>query len=97
MRDLDVFVLHKLILEEMLGIDEDGISRKGRVEFIKDHPRAVSEAMARIDAGEKRFLFLMNPVTVEQLKAVTDAGERMPQKSTFFYPKLYSGLTIYKM
>jgi uncharacterized protein (DUF1015 family) len=39
----------------------------------------------------------MNPVKMQQLKLVTDAGERMPQKSTYFYPKIFTGLTIQKL
>jgi uncharacterized protein (DUF1015 family) len=50
-----------------------------------------------VDAGKKQAAFFMNPVKLDQLKGVTDAGERMPQKSTYFYPKMYSGLTIDKL
>ncbi|MHC4511959.1 MAG: DUF1015 domain-containing protein, partial [Planctomycetota bacterium] len=89
-------VLHKLILEELLGIDEQRLARGENIEYVKDTANAIDDSIARIDAGQKQAAFFMNPVKIQQLKMVTDSGERMPQKSTYFYPKVYSGLTINK-
>ena len=96
-RALDVSVLHKLILEELLGLDEEKQTQGGNLQYVKDTPTAIDDSIARIDAGQAQVAFFMNPVKLQQLKMVTDAGERMPQKSTYFYPKVYSGLTINKL
>jgi uncharacterized protein (DUF1015 family) len=96
-RTLDVSVLHKLILEELLGLDEEKQTQGENLHYVKDTPTAIDDSIARIDAGQGQVAFFMNPVKLQQLKMVTDAGERMPQKSTYFYPKVYSGLTINKL
>jgi uncharacterized protein (DUF1015 family) len=96
-RSLDVSVLHKLILEKLLGIGENQLADGTRLEYIKDTDNAINESIARVDAGQKQAAFFMNPVKMEQLKMVTDVGEKMPQKSTYFYPKIYTGLTINKL
>jgi uncharacterized protein (DUF1015 family) len=93
---LDVSVLHKLILEGMLGIDEEKLAQGEHIQYVKDTPNAIDDSIAQVDAGQRQVAFFMNPVKIQQLKEVTDAGERMPQKSTYFYPKVYSGLTINK-
>ena len=96
-RTLDVSVLHALILAELLGIDEEKLAKGENVEYVKDTPTAIDDSISQVDAGHKQAVFFMNPVKMEQLKMVTDAGERMPQKSTYFYPKMYTGLTIQKL
>ena len=96
-RTLDVSVLHKLILEKLLGIDEERIARGGNLEYVKDTHNAIDNTISQVDAGQKQVAFFMNPIKMQQLKTVTDAGERMPQKSTYFYPKMYTGLTIQKL
>ena len=96
-RSLDVAVLHKLILESSLGIDEEKQAGGGYIEYVKDVPIAVDDSIARVDAGRKQVAFFMNPPKMNQIQQVADAGERMPQKSTYFYPKVYTGLTINKL
>ena len=96
-RELDVSVLHKLILEKMLGIDEERLVKGENLQYVKDTPNAIDESISQVDAGHKQAAFFMNPIKMQQLKLVTDAGERMPQKSTYFYPKIYTGLTIQKL
>jgi uncharacterized protein (DUF1015 family) len=96
-KSLDVSVLHKLILEKLLGIDEKQLAGGIQLEYIKDTENAIDESIARVDAGQKQAAFFMNPLKMQQLKLVTDAGEKMPQKSTYFYPKIYTGLTINKL
>ncbi len=96
-KSLDVVVLHKLILEGLLGIGDAQLAGEANIEYIKDIGEAVDEAIAKVDSGEKQVLFFMNSTKVEQVKAVAAANEKMPQKSTFFYPKIFSGLTINKL
>jgi len=96
-RSLDVSVLHKLILENLLGIDKDRLARNENLQYVKDTPNAIEDSIARVDAGRKQAAFFVNAVKMQQLMAVTDAGERMPQKSTYFYPKVFTGLTIHKL
>lgn len=94
---LDVSVLHKLILKQLLGVDEKKLARGDNIEYVKDTDNAIEESIAKVDKGQKQIAFFMNPVTMQQLKMVTDAGERMPQKTTYFYPKVNTGLTINKL
>jgi uncharacterized protein (DUF1015 family) len=96
-KSLDVVVLHKLILEGLLSIGDAQLAGETNIEYIKDIGGAVDEAIAKVDSGEKQVLFFMNPTRAEQIKQVTAANEKMPQKSTFFYPKIFSGLTINKL
>ena len=96
-RTLDVSVLHKLILEKLLDIDEERLAKGENLQYVKDTPNAIYESISQVDAGRKQVAFFMNPIKMQQLKMVTDAGERMPQKSTYFYPKIYTGLTIQKL
>ena len=96
-KSLDVSVLHKLVLEKLLGIGEKQLAGGTLLEYIKDTDNAIDESIAKVDLGRKQVAFFMNPVKMEQLKMVTDVGEKMPQKSTYFYPKIYTGLTINKL
>lgn len=96
-KSLDVVVLHKLILEGLLGIGEEQLAGEKNIEYIKDIGSAVDEAVAAVDSGKMQVLFFMNPTKVEQVKAVAAKNEKMPQKSTFFYPKIFTGLTINKL
>jgi len=96
-RSLDVSVLHKLILEKLLGIDEKQLAAGGRLEYIKDNDNAIDESIAKVDSGQEQAAFFTNPVKMQQIENVVAAGEKMPQKSTFFYPKVYTGLTINKL
>jgi uncharacterized protein (DUF1015 family) len=89
-RRLDVAVLHALILEELLGIDRSAQERQTNLRYVKDVPGALEEARR----PDVQAVFLLNPTEVAQLRAVADAGEIMPQKSTYFFPKLASGLLL---
>jgi len=64
---------------------------------VKDTPSAIDDSIAKADAGKIQVAILTNPPKMEQINKVADAGEKMPQKSTFFYPKVYTGLTINKL
>src|SRR5690606_11369004 len=87
-RRLDALVLTETILHPLLGIDSDALAHGGRVDFTPEVDAVVAEA----DRGEFRLAFLLNPTRPEQIRAVADAGELMPQKTTFFYPKLATGM-----
>ncbi|MEO5936334.1 MAG: DUF1015 domain-containing protein [Terriglobales bacterium] len=89
-RQLDVVQLHKVLLEGVLGISEEAIRNQINLEYL----RSAAEAFQRVDSGAN-VAFLMNPVKIQQMRDIALAGEVMPQKSTDFYPKLMSGLTIY--
>ena len=93
-RTLDVSILHRFVLEGLLGIDQERLARGENLQYVKDTPNAIADSIAQVDAGQKQVAFFMNPIKMQQLKMVTQAGERMPQKSTYFYPKVYTGLTI---
>jgi len=88
---LDVVQLHKLLLEGALGISEEAIRNQQNVTYIRD----ASEAMAAVRDGRADVAFLMNPARMQQIRDIAFGGEVLPQKSTDFYPKLLSGLTIY--
>ena len=92
-RKLDVVQLHGLILEKLLGISAEAIQEQTHLRYLRD----AGEATDAVTRGEANAAFLMNPVTMEQLREVAFAGEIMPQKSTDFYPKLLSGLAIYAL
>jgi uncharacterized protein (DUF1015 family) len=92
-RELDVLVLHKHLLEGVLGMTEESIRNQENLQYIRD----AAEAIARVRSGESQIAFLMNPVRIEQMSAIALAGEVMPQKSTDFYPKLLSGMTFYSL
>ncbi|MHC5118962.1 MAG: hypothetical protein ACYSOH_02955, partial [Planctomycetota bacterium] len=96
-QQLDVNVLHKLILEKHLGICDAKLARESHLEYIKDLGDAIDQSIAKVDSGESQGVFFMNATRIEQVQAVAAAGEKMPQKSTFFYPKVFSGLTIRKL
>ncbi len=96
-KSLDVSVLHRLILERVLGMDEKQVASGGNIEYLKDTENAVDESIAKVDRGQKQVLFFMNPPKIQQIQMVADQGEKMPQKSTYFYPKMYTGLTINKL
>jgi uncharacterized protein (DUF1015 family) len=92
-RQLDVVVLHKVVLERLLGISEQDIHEQKHISYL----RVAEEAIAKVRSGAANVVFLMNPVRVDQVRDVAFAGEVLPQKSTDFYPKLLSGLTVYAL
>lgn len=96
-RKLDVNVLHMLILDKHLNISDEKLARQSHVQYIKDLGNAIEKTVAMIDSGRAQAVFFVNPTRMNQVKAVASAGEKMPQKSTFFYPKIFSGLTIHTL
>lgn len=92
-RRLDVSILHHLIIDRLLGVAVETHKLGLNIEYIKD----ANEAIGRVESGEAEVLFLMNPTKVREVREVAAAGERMPQKATYFYPKLLTGLVMYKI
>lgn len=89
-RQLDVSTLHTLILERLMGIDRENMANQINLTYT----RSVQEAVASVDSGWSNCCFLLNPTRVEEICSVAACGEKMPQKSTYFYPKLITGLVM---
>jgi uncharacterized protein (DUF1015 family) len=93
LRRLDVFVLHRLLLERVLGIDRDAVREEKNLHYEREMDRAVRA----VREGKAQICFLLNPTPIEAVRDNALAGQVMPQKSTDFYPKLLSGLTIFDL
>jgi len=92
-RQLDLSCLHSIILDRLLGLNAEKVREQTNIRYLRD----AAEAVEQVRGGEANVTFLTNPVSMEQLRDVAFAGEVMPQKSTDFFPKLLSGLTIYAL
>jgi len=90
-RTLDVSILHKIVLEYGMGITQENL--EDHVKYTRDD----EEAIGFVDDNKFDLSFIMNATKIHELKAIADAGEHMPQKSTYFLPKMLSGLVMYKM
>jgi uncharacterized protein (DUF1015 family) len=91
-RELDVVQLHKLVLEETLGMSEEDIRNQKHLKYVREAQEAIDEVQRGANV-----VFLMNPVRMEQVRDIAFGCEVLPQKSTDFFPKLLSGLTIYSL
>jgi len=91
-KELDVTVVQELVLDRLLDISTDRPHTLERLSFVKD----AGAAMASV-SGDRDVAFLLRPTRMDQLRSVALAGETMPQKSTYFYPKLLSGLVLRAM
>ena len=92
-QSLDVVQLHKVLLEGVLGLSEESIRNQQNLAYIRD----AGESMKMVRDGNANVAFLMNPCRIRQVRDIAFAGEVLPQKSTDFFPKLLSGLTIYSL
>ena len=92
-RELDVVLLHRLILQKGLGITPEDVASEKSVGY----EREMDAAIAAVDSGRAQIAFLLNPVPVKQVVEIALGGNVMPQKSTDFYPKLLSGIAIYRL
>ncbi len=92
-RSLDNNILHTLVLEPLLGITPDDTAHERFVDYV----RSADEAVERVLSGRAVAAFLVNPVTMEQIRRVVGHGERFPQKSTDFYPKMITGLLMARL
>lgn len=91
--ELDVQVLHQELLRDALFISDEAVREQKHIEYV----RGLDAAFAKVRDGSAPIAFLLEPVSVQQVADVAFSGGVMPQKSTDFYPKLLSGLTIYKL
>jgi uncharacterized protein (DUF1015 family) len=92
-RDLDVTILHGLVLEKMLFLSPELQKSGEHIRYYRDP----ADAVGMVERNEAQVAFLLNPTRVHQVRDVALAGEAMPQKSTDFFPKLLSGLIMRKM
>ena len=92
-RELDVVLLHDGILEPGLGITPQSVKAEANLSY----EREASAALDAVDSGAAQIAFLLNACDVEEVVKIATAGEVMPQKSTDFYPKLMSGITMYSV
>jgi uncharacterized protein (DUF1015 family) len=89
-RQLDTAVLEALLIKGAVGLSDDDISHLNGLGYARDE----REALAQIDSGAFDAAFVLRPTPIEQVRAVASAGETMPPKSTFFYPKIPTGLVF---
>lgn len=89
-RELDVSILHELVLEYIMGLSKESIERKENINYLREPDMGYDH----VASGEAQFLFILNPTKMEQVTACTEADEKMPQKSTDFYPKVITGLAM---
>ncbi|MBR2917088.1 MAG: DUF1015 family protein, partial [Clostridia bacterium] len=91
-KNLDVTLLHTLVLERFLGIDSANMANQKNLFYTRD----ANEAIEAVKSGEYQCSFLINATSVAEIKEVSLANEKMPQKSTYFWPKLVTGIVINK-
>jgi uncharacterized protein (DUF1015 family) len=93
LRTLDVSILHQLIFEKVLGITAQEQEQQSHLKYVKNF----DEPFEQVLAGQAQAAFLMNATRMSEVRDVANAGEKMPQKSTYFYPKLLTGLVFSKI
>ena len=89
-RELDAAILEELVLKGILGMTQDDIAAKRGIGYTP----SIEEALAKLDTGDYQAAFLLRPTPVEQVRAVAAEGETMPPKSTYFFPKLLTGIAF---
>jgi uncharacterized protein (DUF1015 family) len=93
-RKLDVVHLHSILLDKLLDVTPEQVTNQQHIRYLRD----AGEALAMVQKDhDVNVAFLMNPVSIEQVREIAFAGEVLPQKSTDFYPKLLSGLAMYSL
>jgi uncharacterized protein (DUF1015 family) len=92
-RTLDVVILHRLIIEKCLGITEDAVKKESYITYVRERDAALNA----VREGKAQIAFLLNPTRLDQMRDIAYEGNVMPQKSTDFYPKVLSGLTMYTL
>jgi len=89
-KHLDVTIAHRILIEQIVGLSAEAVEAGANLRYHRDPALAIEN----VDAGQGSFVLLLNPTQIDQVRACAERGERMPQKSTDFYPKLVSGLTM---
>ncbi len=87
---LDVTRLHASILKSCFSLDTSVVAQQHHIHYTEE----TQEAIQRVDSGQAQLAFFLKPTRVDQVRDVAMAGETMPQKSTFFFPKLMTGLVL---
>jgi uncharacterized protein (DUF1015 family) len=87
-RMLDVSILHELLIERIMGISREQVAAKENIDYHRDLDLAIAE----VDKGQALCVYIMNPTRMSEVKACSDKGAKMPQKSTDFFPKVITGL-----
>jgi uncharacterized protein (DUF1015 family) len=87
-RMLDVSILHELLIERLMGISKEQVAAKENIDYHRDLDLAISY----VDRGQALCVYIMNPTRMAEVKACSEKGAKMPQKSTDFYPKVITGL-----
>jgi uncharacterized protein (DUF1015 family) len=90
---LDLRVLHEDLIGNALGISEEAVREEKHLHYI----RGIDAALAEVRKGAAQIAFLVKPTSVQQVADTSFGGGVMPQKSTDFYPKLLSGMAMYKL
>lgn len=91
-KSLDVSVIHSVVFKDAAGIDGPETEERSL-----KYTRSAEEAINLVDRGEYHMAFLVNPISIETILAVADTGDRMPPKSTYFHPKIPTGLVMYPL
>lgn len=89
-RDLDVSILHKLILSHIMDISEKAIDNLENIKYLREPDMGYDE----VSKSDSSYLFILNATRIEQVTSCTEVGEKMPQKSTDFYPKIVTGFAM---
>jgi len=89
-RELDVSILHSLLLNKIMEVDQEKIDALENIKYLREPDLGYDE----VKDSDTSFLFILNPTRIDQVTACTDAGEKMPQKSTDFYPKIVTGFAM---
>lgn len=89
-QQLDVTILHTLVLEKIFGIDAENMAKQINLTYTK----IFDEAISSVQQGNSQCAFILNPTRVSEIREVASNGEKMPQKSTYFYPKMITGLVM---
>ena len=92
-KKLDITILHALIIRDILGITDKDIEAENAIKYVHND----DEAFDLVAEGKYQIAIFMNPTKIEQVTALASKYEKMPQKSTFFFPKLLTGLVMYQM
>jgi uncharacterized protein (DUF1015 family) len=87
---LDVAILHSLIIDKLQALSSEPFSLENNVSYIRN----LDQGIVKVEQGEFQIIFLMKPVSLNQIREIVENGEVMPQKSTDFFPKLKSGLVM---
>ncbi len=93
LKGLQVSIFHTVVVEDVLGLSPEVVEREAPLIYFKNAP----QALEAVERGEGRYAFFLNAPTLDEIASVAESGETMPQKSTFFYPKLTTGLVFYSL